>query len=411
MIADVDGDPATRPLAQGLAYRLRRAGVVVAVCDPAGGGAEGTTHVSGAVRRALDSGSGRPVLVLFGDETRQRRVVWGLTLSGLLPTVRLVVHAGAARIPYEPSLAVVFARAHVVVTESQVGARAVRQCCAEALEPPPRVVVTSPAFPPRSSLPAPTPADRRALRRARMGVDDGALVVGCWARDGLGPGAPLAIHIFELFSRGHYWRCDRCGHLTSWSVDDHLRPVPRETCERCRSGTGALGRARDDTRLLLIGQRADGNGVWGTRAIGARLGLEDLIVYETETMASPGGVPRLWGCVDIHLQPHLLADVPAPMRASWVLGVPMVATRYGAVEEHLSDAARLVPPRMVVDHSAGHRMALMDPGGALAELCRLADGHAARRMTEAGLRELPQGWEAGVLLDRWIELLDPAFAT
>lgn len=408
VIADVDGYLATRPLAQGLVRRLRRVGVEVAVCARAGAGAEGTTRVSGAVRRVLGHGGGRPVVVLFGDETRQRRLLWGLTLSGLLPSVRLVVQAGAARIPYEPSSAEVFARADVVATESQVGARAVRQCCAEAGQPAPRVVVTPPAFPSRSSLPAPTPAGRRALRRARMGVDDDALVVGCWARDGLGQVGPLAMGIFQQFTRGHYWRCDRCGHLTPWVADDHLRPVPCEQCERCRSLSGAVGRARDDTRLVLIGEPANGDGVWGTRAVGTRLGLDDRIVHETEppTTGSGGDVADLWACVDVHLQPHPLADVPAPLRASCALGIPIVATGYGAVEEWLTGAARLVPPRMVVDHSAGHRIALMDPGGALLELCRLADDRAARRLTAAGLRELAHGCQTGALLDRWIELLD-----
>lgn len=408
VIADVDGLLATHPLAQGLVRRLRQVGVVVAVCDRAGTGTEGNARVSSAVRRVLSSGDGRPVLVLFGDETRQRRLVWGLTLSGLLPRVRLVAHAGAARIPYEPSSAEVFARAEVVVTESQVGARAVRQCCAEAQQPTPRVVVTHPALPSRSSLPALTPTDRRALRRARMGVDDDALVVGCWARDGLGQVGPLAMSIFQQFTRGQYWRCDRCGHLTPWVVDDHLHPVPYERCERCGSANGSVGRARDDTRLVLIGEPADGNGGWGTRAVGTWLGLDDRVVHETEApmTGSAGELARLWGCVDIHLQPHLLAEVPAPIRASCALGIPVLATRYGAVEEWLTGAARLVPPRMVVDHSAGHRIALMDPGGALRELCRLGDDRGARRLTAAGLCELAHGWETGALLDRWIELLD-----
>lgn len=241
-----------------------------------------------------------------------------------------------------------------------------------------------------------------------MGVDDDALVVGCWAREGLGQVGPLAMGIFQQFTRGHYWRCDHCGHLTPWVVDDHLHPVPYERCERCGSPKGAVGHARDDTRLVLIGEPTDGSGVWGTRAVGTRLGLDDRIVHETEapTTGSAGDVARLWGCVDVHLQPHLLADVPAPIRASCVLGMPVVATRYGAVEEWLTGAARLVPPRLVLDHSAGHRIALMDPGGALLELCRLADDRSARRLTAAGLCELAHGWETGALLDRWVELLD-----
>lgn len=409
-MADVDGYLATRPLAQSLVHRLRQVGVVVAVCDRAGSGADGNPRVSGAVRRVLGDGGGPPVVVLFGDETRQRRLVWGLALSGLLPRVRLVVHAGAAKIPYEPSSAEVFARAQVVVTESQVGARAVRQCCAEAGEPAPRLVVTPPAFPARANLPEPTAADRRALRRARMGADDHALVVGCWAHDELDQVGPLAMSIFWQFTRGHYWHCDRCDHLTPWVVDDHLRPVPSERCERCGSASGTVGRARDDTRLVLIGEPADGTGVWGTRAVGAWLGLSDRIVHETEapTTGSTGDVAHLWGGVDIHLQPHLLADVPASIRTSCVLGMPVVATCYGAVEEWLTGVARLVPPRLVVDHSAGHRIALMDPGGALRELCRLADDHATRRLTAAGLGELAHGWQTGALLDRWIELVDAA---
>lgn len=414
VVADVDGHLATRPLVQGLVHRLRRVGVVVVVCDRARhAGAAGTTGVSGAVRRVLGSGGGRPVVVLFGDETRQRRLVWGLALSGLLPRVRLVVHACAARIPYEPSAAEVFARADLVVTESRVGARAVRQCCAEAGEPPPPVVVTPPAFPARSGLPRPSPADRRALRRARMGVNDDALVVGCWAGDAMVEVAPLAMGIVQQFTRGQYFQCDRCGHLTPWVVDDHLRPVPCEQCERCGSWSGTAGRARDDTSLVLIGEPANGNGGWGTQAVGTWLGLEDRIVHETEapTTQPANAVAHLWGCVDVHLQPHLLADVPAPILASCVLGIPIVATRYGAVEEWLTDAARLVPPRMVVDHSEGHRIALMDPGGALRELCRLADDPAARRLAAAGMCELAHAGESGDLLDRWIELLDVPVAT
>lgn len=408
VITDVGGDPAMRPLALGLAHRLRRIGVEVAVCDGAGTGSEGTTRVAGAVRHALGSGAGRPDLVLFGDETRQRRQVWGLALSGLLPRVRLVVHAGAARIPYEPSSAEVFARAEVIVTESQVGGRAVRQCCAEAGEPAPRVVVTPPPFPPRPDLPRPAPADRRALRRARMGVADDAPVVGCWTLEADDLASQMAMRIFEQFTHGLYWRCDACGHVTAWSVDDHLRPVPCEQCERCGSRDGAAGRVRDDTRLVLVGESAGGDHDWGVQEAREQLGLADRVVQATEESA--GDLARLWSCVDIHLQPHVLADVPAPIRASCVLGVPVVATRYGAVEEWLAGAARLVPPRMVVDHSAGHRMALMDPGGALVELCRLADDRAAHQLTAAGQRELAHRWETGALLDRWIELLDVSVA-
>lgn len=407
VIADLDGHLATRPLAQGLADRLRRVGVVVSVCDRAGAGAEGNTRVSGTIRHLLGSGGGRPLLVLFGDEARQHRLVWDLALSGLLPRVRLVVHACAARIPYEPSSAEVFARADVVVTESEVGARAVRQCCAEVVEPAPRVVVTSPVFPSRSGLPQPTPADRRTLRRARMGVDDNAMVVGCWVSDGQDEEVgPLAMSIFQQFSRGQYWRCDRCGHLTPWSVDDHLRPVPQERCERCGSESGAVGRARDDTRLVLIGEPANANG-WGMRSIAEWLGLGEQIVYESAapTAGAAGDVAHLWRCIDIHLQPHLLADVPAAIRTSCVLGVPIVTTRYGAVEEWLTGAATLVAPRMVADHSEGHRIALMDPGRALAALYRLADDRAARELAAAELCELVHRWETSALLDRWIELL------
>lgn len=410
VIADVNGGLATSRLARALAHRLHRAGVAVASCDGARSEAEGTASVSAAVRRALrDGGTARPILVLFGPEKRQRRVVWGLALAGLLARVRLVVHATAARIPYEPCVADVFARADVVVTESEIGARAVGQCCEEASEPAPGVMVAPMAYPSPSSLPDPTPADRRSQRRVRLGVDDDALVVGCWGHDGWEQVAPLAMGIFAQFTRGHYWRCDDCGHLTPWSVDDHLRPVPREQCERCRSARGSVGRERDDTRLVLVGEPGDEDHAWGPRAIGEQLGLGDRIVHDSPGAAD--GLGQLWGCIDVHLQPHLLADVPAAIRASCALGIPVVATRYGAVEERLAGTARLVLARMIVDHSAGHRIALMDPGGALAELCHLAEDPVARRRTAAGLRGLAQAGETDAVLARWIELLDVAVAT
>lgn len=411
VIADVDGYPASRAIVQGLARRLRRGGAAVTVCHRAGGGDEGNVPVSAVVRRELDRGGSRPVVVLFGDETRQRRLVWGLTLSGLLPRIRLVVQTGAARIPYEPLLADVFARAEVVVAESEVGARAVRQCCAEAGEPTPRVVVTPPVFPSRPRLPERTRRDRRAVRRAQLDMGDDALVVGCWARDGLEQ--VLAMRIFQQFIRGRYWRCDHCGHLTPWPLDDLLCPVPTEQCRRCGSSSGTVGRARDDTRLVLIGGREKASGGWEAREVGSQLGLGDRIVHETDApTAGPTDDPApLWEGVDIHLQPHLLADLPAPMRASCVLGVPIVATRYGAVEESLAGAAKLVPPRMVLDHSAGHRIALMDPGGALVELCRLADDRTARRSTAARLRELAHRCGTDEVLSRWVDLLDVPVAT
>jgi hypothetical protein len=168
-----------------------------------------------------------------------------------------------------------------------------------------------------------------------------------------------------------------------------------------------MGSARDDTRLLLVGTEPTADGWWDTRAIGAWVGLEDRIVHATEvrTTGATHDLAHLWGCVDIHLQPHPLADVPASIRASCVLGIPIVATRYGAVEELLAGAAELVSPRIVLDHSDGHRIALMDPGGALVELCRLADDRAARRLTAARVGERTHGWEAHALLDRWVDLL------
>lgn len=405
VIADVGGSSASRPLTQGLARRLRGVGVVVVTCGRASSGAEGNRPVSGAVRRVLDRAGGRPILVLFGDEARQRRLVWGLTLAGLLPRVRLVVHAGAAKVPYEPSLADVFARAEVVVTESELGAQAVRQCCAEAGEPAPQVVVLPPGLPPATSLRGPEAADRRARRQARMEAADDTVIVGCWTGDGPEEVATLALRIFQLFARGHYLRCDDCGHVTPWSEDDHLRQVRYDHCARCGSASAVVGPARDDTRLVLVGEPTSEDGLWRTGTIGSHLEVEDRVVH-APMPTSPHDLGQLWGCVDVHVQPHVLADVPPSMRVSCVLGVPIVATGHGAVDERLAGAANLVPPRMVMDHSDGHRIALVDPGSALVELCHLADDRAARRLASARLRELSRSWEASSRLDRWVELLD-----
>lgn len=401
--ADADDRPATRHLSRCLASHLRRTGVRVDHCHGAGTGPARITRLS-AVLRGLGSGIERPVLVLFGDETAQRGLVWGVALRGLLPRVRLVVHAGAARLPYEPSMADLFTRADIVVTESELGAQAVRQCGEEGGEPTPQVVVVPPAFPSEANLSGPEAAERRALRRARMGVDDDAVVVGCWTGDEPEEVAALALRLFQLFARGHYWRCNECGHLTPWSEDDQVRPVPLDHCERCGSASGAVGRARDNTRLVLIGEARSDGGLWQTRATGAHLEVGHQIVHEP-MFTSPHDFAQRWGCIDVHVQPHVLADVPFSMRVSSVLGVPIVATRHGAIEERLADAASLVPPRMVLDHSAGHRIALMDAGRALTELCRLADDRAARRWESTRLRELARSWEAGALLDRWLELL------
>lgn len=235
-------------------------------------------------------------------------------------------------------------------------------------------------------------------------ADDDAVVVGCWTDEEPEEVAPLALRIFQLFARGQYLRCD-CGHVTPWSEDDHLRPVPHDHCPRCGSASGVVGRARDDTRLLLVGEPTSEDGLWGAGTIGSHLELEDRIVHEPMP-TSPHDLGQLWGCVDVHVQPHVLSDVPPSMRVSCVLGVPIVATGHGAVAEELAGAANLAPPRMVMDHSDGHRIALMDPGSALVELCHLADDRAARRLASARLRERSRSWEASTRLDRWVELLD-----
>lgn len=346
-------------------------------------------------------------MVLLGDEGRQRRLVWGLALSGLLPMVRLIAHAAAAKIPYEPSLADLFARADAVVTESELGARAVRRCCAEAAEPPPEIVVMPPAFPLPSRLPEVTPDGRRALRRDLMGVDDDAVLVGCRTGEGTEELPPLVLGIFHMFARGHYWRCDDCEHVTPGDGDDHLAPLPRDRCGRCGSVNGAAGVARDDAQLYVTGEPSDeDDGLWGTHAISAGRGLDNQVFHDgaLPTIRSAEEWWLRWGCVDIHLQPHVLADVPESMRASCALGVPIVATRYGAVEECLAGAAILVPPRMVLDHSAGHRIALIDPGGALAELCRLADDRLARPLVADRARRLARGHETEGLLARLVEV-------
>lgn len=385
VIADVDGHLVARPFANELAHHLRRAGSNVITCDRAGDGTPGTATVSGAVRRLPSSPGDRPALVLFGDMVGQRRLVWGLALAGLLPHVRLVVHTDAARIPFEPSSAEVFARADVVVAESKFGSRAVRRCCAEAHEPPPEIVTTPPVLPSPSSLPSRTPPSRRAVRRERIGVGDDVLVVGCWVRDEQEEHQllPLARSIFGQFTQGEYWRCGSCDHLTAWPLDDHLRPMPRKQCERCGLSNGAVGRSRDDTHLLV----APEPGAW------------------------EGDAVALWTGVDVHLQPHMLADVTVPMRVSCALRVPIVATRYAAVEEQLTDAARLVEPRMVLDDSAGHRTALIDRGSALAELCHLADDRATRRQAASDVGRLAHRWGTDRLLEQWTELLDPPART
>lgn len=402
VVVEAGGRSATHSLSDALALRLRRRAVAVVACTCSAAGPRGLAQVTAAVRRALEGGgSGRPAVVLFGDECRQRRLVWGLTLSGLLPMVRLIVHATAAEIPYEPSLADLFACADVVVTESELGARAVRRCCAEAAEPPPEIVVTPPASPLPSRLPELTPAGRRALRRDLMGVDDDAVLVGCRTGEGPDELAPLVLRIFHMFARGYYWRCDHCGHVTPWDEDDQLGPLPRDRCARCGSVTGAAGVARDDAQLYMIGEPADeDDGLWRTQTISAARGLDNQVVHDRAlpTIRSAKEWWLRWNCVDVHLQPHLLADLPESMRASCALGVPIVATRYGAVEERLAGAARLVPPRLVLDHSAGHRIALIDPGGALTALCRLADDRQSRQHVADHVGQLAQRHEAADLL-------------
>jgi hypothetical protein len=410
VIVDADGHQATLLRSHWLVLGLRRIGIRVDACGGSGTGAARIGPVSGAVRRALDSGAGRLVLVLLGDESAQQRLVWEVALAGLLPSVRLVVHADAARIPYEPSLAEVFARADVVVTDADLGARAVRRCSEEAGGPAPRIAVLSPALPPEAGLPGPGTADRRTLRRARLGVGDDAVVVGCWVGDGPEEVAALALHIFHRFSGGHYLRCDACGRVTPWSEDDRLRPVRLDHCATCGSTSGVVGPARDDSRLVLVGEPASEDGLWDARAIVRHLGLEDRVVHEPVPTSSHD-LAKLWGCVDVHLQPHLLADLPLSMRVSCALGVPIVATGHGAVEERLAGAASLVPPRMVLDHTDGHRIALMDPGGALVELCRLSDDPPARRLASTRLRERAGTWEDATRLDGWIDLLEAEVAS
>lgn len=358
MVASVliaDAGPGASPRARCLASGLRLAGVPVFECR----------SVAPAVRRAFAGGGRRPTLALFGDEPSQRQLVWELALAGLLPSVRLVVHAEAARLPYAPPVAELFARAEVVVTESEVAETAVRQCCSQVGESPPHVVRLPPVLPSASAMLEPTDADPGVVWPQRAGADDHGLVIGCWTGGASHEVASLALRIFHGFVES---------------------------------------RARDAARLVLVGEPTGGGGRCWMRQVVRRLGLEDQVVHVADVAgrSAPPATPRWWAAIDAHLQPHLLADVPSSVRASCALGVPVVATRHGAVEEWLADAANLVPPRLVLDHSAGHRIALMDPDGAVGELRRLADDQA-RRMATRRMQERTASWDATTVVERWVE--------
>ncbi len=134
-------------------------------------------------------------------------------------------------------------------------------------------------------------------------------------------------------------------------------------------------------------------GTWTASDARRLLGLEGRVFFD--------GDPDMASRVDIFLAPHPLGDLELTLLASCALGVPTVATRFGAAAEQLAGMTRLVQPAVILDTSEGHREALMDVGGAVRELMDLADDPRARRVEGARARLAMASSTPSAVAARW----------
>ncbi len=340
----------------------------VRVCRVAGDPDGGVARLLSMARRVLGEGPAHPLptLILLGDGPRQRRLAWALGVAGLRPAFRLIVHVNAERVPFDPKLADLFSLADLVVAESEVGIRAVRQCLEEGdafatcpIKAIPRAVPREAAVPLSSEA-------REHVRRTTFGVGADELLVGCCAGTVDHHRSLLASQVFRALVEAGTRRTRARFYLSQ----------PETTREPVGTRFPAL-----EGRVLVDGvdlPRAD----------------------------SPSEILERLSCLDVHLQPHRFADVEAQLMASCALGIAAITTRFGAAEELLEGAARLVEPRITLDHSAGHRLAVLDSEAALQDLLGLARDPEARSRLGARAREAMRAHHESSVAAQWIDHLE-----
>lgn len=396
-------------LADTLASTLTPLSWTVDVCRVDRGADPTAVRLLAATRRILTGTMGRvrPVVLFIGPESCQRRWMWALVAAGLRSGVRVALHVGASRVPLDLALADPFRLADLIGTDSDFGARAVLQCCRDGRVEAGGPVVSIPSLLLVASAPGDDRADRDAFRSATFDLGPDHLLIAS-AADAT-PACWLALAIFAAFADGLYWQCHRCGRVAAFPRDHVLAPVPVHSCGACGSTDGHRGRARPEARLFVAGSAAhiapgEAHDTWTAREALEHLGLEGRVFREgdgrTPSAAFTTTVRRL-AVADIHIAPHPLADVQPAVLASAALGVPTVATRFGAAVEVLAEAARLVPPALTQTASSGHHVAIMDTGQAVRELLVLADDAPARRAQGERARLAMRRSEPSAVACRW----------
>jgi glycosyltransferase involved in cell wall biosynthesis len=340
----------------------------------------GVERLFASTRRLLHDGrvSEKPTVLLLAGESIERRLVWALAVAGLRPALRLVTLARAARIPFDRSLYDLFAMSDLVVAESGIGVRAVRQCLAEAgIEPgPPVAAIPLPIAP--SAERACSVEVRERLRRDQFDIEPADLLVGSMADSADDRRDRLAKRIFRILADGLYSSCTRCDA----PAVDPAENGPPGMIARCRECGGKTrpGERWPRARLVLSPPRA-------------KPGRPDCDERLVERLS----------CLDVHLAPHRFADVDPLLLSSCGLGVPVVTTKFGAAEELLAQAARLVAPSLTLDQPAGHRIALIDVAAAAVALVRLARDGEARSALGASARWAMRAHHRANVLRLWTD--------
>lgn len=379
----------------------------------------GVARVLAATRVLLsycDPPACRPIVVLIGSPFEQLRVLWALVTAGLRPCVLVILHVGAADVPFRPETSDLFHLADLIVAESAFGARAVQRCCKETLTSLRRRIAIIPPPVEGGAGQANDPSQRQAVRKNTFGVLPDQLLVVCRAGHPADHRAFLAMQIFRTFAEGQYWTCARCHRITAFNSDESLRPLPASTCSFCLATDGRRGQGWPTARLFVSGgtSRSSDTAIepdsWDLRSVRRALGLEARVFVEGDD-----GIPEADGietvfervsAADINLLPHDLADVEPALLAGCAMGVPAIATRFGATAEVFGSQVRLVAPCALLLTSEGHWRATMDAGAAVAELLALAHNAGERTALGASARDSMRALSWDNVANRWFDQID-----
>jgi hypothetical protein len=381
--------------------------------------ARGVVRLVAAVRALVATPSStdrKPTLVLLGSPAGQRWALGALVAAGLRPSVRIVLHVRAAEVPFRPETSDLFGRADLIVVESAFGARAVEHCCRGTGVVLRRPIVTIPP-PAAGDVPHGTDSSARAaIRRVTFGVAAGDLLVGCFTGGGVDHPGFLALRIFRSFADGLYWWCGRCDRITVFDDDYCLKPLPISTCPLCSATDGRRGQAYPRARLFLarrnaaVAADACQHGRWSLRDTRRAWTLEERVILEGDRGVPPADSPEMrlerLSALDIHLAPHHLADVDGAIVAGCAMGVPTIATRFGAVGELFDSCARLVAPRPLLLDSEAHWTATIDVGAAVRELVSLAQSAEERTALAASARDAMRALRRDIVAARWREHIE-----